>query len=81
MHNNVGGGHFSIDITNRKILNAKYWWPTLHKDVRMYCNSHDACQHTRNLSLASMACLVTTLPVKPFMKWGIDFISSIKQTS
>jgi hypothetical protein len=71
MHNDVGGGHFSIDITSRKILNVKYRWPTLHKDVQMYNQSYDAYQHTRNLSLASMARLVTTLLVEPFMKWAL----------
>jgi hypothetical protein len=33
MHNDVGGGHLSTHIINQKILDAKYWWPTLHKDV------------------------------------------------
>ncbi len=33
MHNSVGGGHFLVDITNRKIMDAKHWCPTLHKDV------------------------------------------------
>jgi hypothetical protein len=36
MHNDVGGGHFSAHIINQKILDAKYWWPTLYKDVQMY---------------------------------------------
>jgi hypothetical protein len=44
----------------------------------MYYQSCDACECTRNLSLVSMAHLVTTLPTKPFMKLGIDFIGPIK---
>jgi len=25
--------HFAIEITQRKILDAKYWWPTMYMDV------------------------------------------------
>jgi len=31
-------------------------------------------------STKSLTKLVITLPEKPFMKWGLDFISSIKPT-
>jgi len=31
MHEGVGDKHFLMDITAQKVLNAKYWWPTLHK--------------------------------------------------
>jgi len=24
-------------------LNAKYWWPTMHKDAQQHCQSYDAC--------------------------------------
>jgi len=44
MHDDMGGGHFSTNITSRKILDAKYWWPTLHKDVKIYCQSCNAYQ-------------------------------------
>jgi hypothetical protein len=33
MHQEMGGGHFFVDITSTKFLNSKYWWPTMHKDV------------------------------------------------
>ncbi len=37
--------------------------------------SYDVCQRTRNLLHTTMAKLITMLPTKPFMKWGLDFIS------
>jgi hypothetical protein len=58
MYNGVGCGHFTVKITDRKILDAKYQWPKLHKDVQMYCQSYDACSWIGNLSLASLVCLV-----------------------
>jgi hypothetical protein len=58
MHKGVGGGHFWTDITAQKVLDAKYWWPTLHKDVDQHCQSYDACQQTKNLLHTPMAKLI-----------------------
>ncbi len=43
MHEGVNGGHFSSDIIVCKILDVKYWWPTMHKDVFQYCQTCDNC--------------------------------------
>jgi len=59
-------------------LDVGYWWPTLYKDVHDYYRSCDACQRTGGLSTQSLAKLVTSLPKKPFMKWGLDFVGLIK---
>jgi hypothetical protein len=28
--------HFASEITQRKILDARYWWPTMYMDVHDY---------------------------------------------
>ncbi|CAM6082096.1 unnamed protein product [Calypogeia fissa] len=33
LHDGEAGGHYGAHNTVRKILDAGYWWPTLHKDV------------------------------------------------
>jgi transposase InsO family protein len=78
MHNGVAGGHFSHEITARKILDAGYWWPTLHKDVTDYCRACDRCQRVGGIANTRLAQLATSLPVEPFMKWGLDFVGPIK---
>jgi len=50
LHEGPSGGHFAMKITQRKILDAKYWWPTMYRDVHDYCKSCDACQKTRRLA-------------------------------
>ncbi len=40
------GGYFVIKIMQREILDARYWWPPMYKDVHDYCKSCDACQRT-----------------------------------
>jgi hypothetical protein len=71
-------GHFVANITTKKILDAKYWWPTLLKDIHEFCRSCDSCQKTKGLK--SLAKLVTTFAKEPLMKWGLYFIGPIKPT-
>jgi len=71
----VDGGHFTTNITAKKILDARYWWPTLFKDTHDFCKSCDRCQKIRSLKTKSLAKLVTTFLEEPFMKWGLDCIS------
>jgi hypothetical protein len=77
LHARMVGGHFVANITIKKILDAGYWWPTLFKDTNDFCKSYDSCQKIR-LKTKSLAKLVTTLIEEPFMKWGLDYIGSIK---
>jgi hypothetical protein len=47
LHEGSLRGHFAIEITQRKILDVRYWWPIMYKDVNDYCRYCDACQRTR----------------------------------
>jgi hypothetical protein len=49
------------------------------KDVHDYYRSCDACQITRGLTTQSLTKLVISFPEEPFMKWGLDFVGSIKR--
>jgi hypothetical protein len=72
LHEGPLGGHFTIEIMKRKILDTRYWWPTLYRDVNDYYISCDACQRIGGSATQSFVKLVTSLPKEPFMKWGID---------
>jgi hypothetical protein len=74
------GGHCATEITQRKILDAGYWWPTMYKNVHDYCRFDDACQRIGGLVTQSLAKLVTSLLEEPFMKWGLDFVGPSKLT-
>ena len=43
LHRSNAGGHFSQDITVRKVLDVGYWWPTLYKDTYKYCQTCHKC--------------------------------------
>ncbi len=78
MHEGPLRRHFATKITQKKILDAGYWWPTMYKDMHDYYRSCDACQRTKGLATQSLAKLVTSLLKEPFMKWGLDFMGLIK---
>ncbi len=80
LHERASGGNFAIKITQKKILDVRYWWPTLYRDVHDYYRSCDAYQRIGGVVTQSFTKLVTRLPEKPFMKWGFDFMGPIKPT-
>jgi hypothetical protein len=48
-------------------------------DIHEFYRSCDSYQKIGGLKTKSLTKLVTTLPKEPFMKWGLNFISPIKQ--
>ena len=68
LHKGNAGGHFSQDITVRKVLDTGYWWPTLYKDTYQYYQTCHECQKTGGLPKSVSTKLITTLPTEPFMK-------------
>ncbi len=41
LHEGMVGGYFVANIIVKKIMDARYWWPTLFKDTREFCKSYD----------------------------------------
>jgi hypothetical protein len=68
LHEGVARIHFVANITAKKILDVKYWWPTLFKDIHDFCNSCDSCQKIGRFKTKSLAKLVPTFLEEPFMK-------------
>ncbi len=43
LHEGFGGSHFTSDITAKKNIYAKYWWPKLFHDAFEFFKFNDAC--------------------------------------
>ncbi|MCO5583139.1 hypothetical protein L7F22_037047 [Adiantum nelumboides] len=74
------GGHFAQEITSRKILQAGFVWPNLHRDVQHWCKACKACQQAGDRKL-SYGPRFPIFAYGPFEKWGIDAIGPLPRTS
>ncbi|MCO5567201.1 hypothetical protein L7F22_020889 [Adiantum nelumboides] len=79
-HEGVRAGHFAHDITSRKILQAGYVWPSLHRDVQHWCKTCKQCQLAgdRHLTYEPQTPI---LSYGPFEKWGIDAIGPLPRSN
>lgn len=76
-HDDPTGAHFAFQTIYEKIK-ERYFWNTLLKDVKEYCQSCDSCQRRggprRNNDLN---------PIQPsdlFARWGIDIVGPLPIT-
>ncbi|MCO5582761.1 hypothetical protein L7F22_036660 [Adiantum nelumboides] len=79
-HDGVCGGHFAQEITSRKIPQAGFVWPSLHRDVQHWCKACKACQQAGDCKL-SYGPRFPIFAYDPFEKWGIDAIGPLSRTS
>jgi len=68
------GGHFSGRKTAAKVLQCRFYWPTLFKDAFEYCKSYTRCQQLGKISKRDMMPLSPVIMVEIFDVWGIDFM-------
>lgn len=73
-HDALMSGHFGVRRTLQRVL-CKFYWPTVSKDVNMYCKSCDACQRTTAKGRVPSAPL-EQMPLidEPFKRIAIDLI-------
>ena len=67
-------GHFSGERTAHKILQSRFYWPTIFRDCTEWVKLCDRCQKIGNISSRNEMPLRGILVVQIFDVWGIDFM-------
>ena len=80
-HDESCGGHFVNKRTSYKVLNARYYWPTLFKDSKTYVKSYDNCQRMGKLVQSDEMHLQPQVLIEPFEIWDLDFVGPITPMS
>ncbi|MCO5553238.1 hypothetical protein L7F22_006759 [Adiantum nelumboides] len=80
LHEEACGGHFSHELTLKKVLLAGYVWPSMHADVQHWCRSCHNCQVNGNKRLL-YGPRQAVIANDPFEKWGIDAMGPLPRTA
>ncbi|MCO5552610.1 hypothetical protein L7F22_006124 [Adiantum nelumboides] len=80
LHEKDCGGHFSHELTLKKVLLAGYVWPSMHADVQHWCRSCHNCQVNGNKRLL-YGPRQAVIANGPFEKWGIDAMGPLPRTA
>jgi hypothetical protein len=73
-HDHACRVHFSAKKTAAKILQCRFYWPTIFQDAHTYCVSYKRFQKIGSISRRNMMPLNPILIVEIFDVWGIDFM-------
>ncbi|MCO5552509.1 hypothetical protein L7F22_006021 [Adiantum nelumboides] len=78
-HKEGCGGHFRVEITRRKVLDAQLMWPSMNRDVVHWCKSCHEC-HVYQKGKLMLEPLMGIVSYGTFKKWGVDVIGSLLGT-
>jgi transposase InsO family protein len=65
-------GHRGIDVTTRW-LTERFWWPSILRDISVFCRTCLQCQYTRGGKTVPRPHLNTFFPTRPNQQLHFDF--------
>jgi hypothetical protein len=74
VHDGICGQHLGAKALAKKVLQARYYWPTMLKDAQAYVNLYDKFQRHGDMHLAPPVELTSLVCPWPFAWWGIDLL-------
>ncbi|MCO5602481.1 hypothetical protein L7F22_056613 [Adiantum nelumboides] len=80
LHEEAYRGHFSHELTLKKVLLAGYVWPSMHANIQHWCRSCHNCQVNGNKRLL-YGPRQAVIANGPFEKWEIDAMGPLPRTA
>ena len=68
------GSHVNGQRTMTKVLQSRFYWPSIFKDAHLFAKSYDWCQRTENIGRRNEMPLTNILEVELFDVCSIDFM-------
>jgi hypothetical protein len=73
-HSSPYGGHYGAFLTNAKVWQSGFYWPTMYDDAKSFVRCCSQCQRRRNINTMDTMSLIWNLQIDIFNVWGIDFM-------
>nr|GEV43912.1 reverse transcriptase domain-containing protein [Tanacetum cinerariifolium] len=73
-HNGSTGGHHGANLTDKKIFDSGFFWPTIYKDAHEFVKNCDSCQRQGKISQRDEMPQNSIQVCEIFDVWGIDFM-------
>ncbi|XP_020972930.1 uncharacterized protein LOC110269444 [Arachis ipaensis] len=74
VHNGICENHLGARSLARKVIRARFFWPTLQKDVTDFVRKCPPCQMHANFRIAPPEELISITSPWPFAKLGLDLL-------
>ena len=74
VHEGICGNHSGLRSLVHKLVRARYYWPTMQKDVEAYVKTCDKCQRFNNIIRQPTEELTPMTAPWPFAQWGLDIM-------
>ncbi|KAL0173391.1 hypothetical protein M9458_029359, partial [Cirrhinus mrigala] len=76
-HQSLGSGHPSSQWT-LSLLQTRYWWPSMHRDIIRYVQSCSVCaMSTSPCQLSTGKLVPLPIPQRPWSHIGVDFVTDL----
>ena len=73
-------GHMGKTKTKERIL-SRFYWPSLHSDVDMYCRSCSVCQKTAQSRVKKAPIIPLPVIEEPFSRIAMDIVGPLPKSS
>ena len=74
VHEGICGNHSGARSLAHKLTRARYYWPTMQKDVQAYVKACDKCQKFSNFIRQPSEKLTSITAHWAFAQWGLDIM-------